>query len=176
MTAPEGVHIVVMGVSGCGKSTVGALLAEKLGLEFKDGDELHPQSNIDKMAAGHALDDDDRAWWLVQVGKWLRDRPSGVIACSALKRSYRDLIRTKCPGTVFVHLHGSYDLLLSRMKAREDHFMPATLLDSQFETLELLEPDEDHRVFDVADTPAEIAERTAEWILSQQTSVTLGSK
>lgn len=164
MSAAEGLHTVVMGVSGCGKSSVGEALAAELGIEYKDGDELHPQENIDKMASGQALDDDDRAWWLVQVGKWLRDRPSGVIACSALKRSYRDLLRTKCPGTVFVHLHGDYDLLLSRMKAREDHFMPSTLLDSQFATLEPLEDDEDGKVFDVAHTISELAAQSAEWV------------
>lgn len=156
--------IVVMGVSGCGKSTVGEHLATELGLDYKDGDELHPQSNIDKMASGQALDDDDRAWWLVQVGKWLRDRNSGVIACSALKRSYRDLIRTKAPGTIFVHLHGDYDLLLSRMNSREDHFMPSTLLDSQFATLEPLGEDEEAKVFDIALPVDEIVAEAAAWV------------
>lgn len=164
MADANGVHIVVMGVSGCGKSTVGEELAAELGIDYKDGDVLHPQSNIDKMASGQALDDDDRAWWLVQVGKWLREHDQGVIACSALKRSYRDLIRIKCPGTVFVHLHGDYDLLLSRMNAREDHFMPSTLLDSQFETLEPLEDDEDARVFDIAGTIESIVTEAATWI------------
>lgn len=164
MQDSTGLHIVVMGVSGCGKSTVGEKLAAELNLPYKDGDELHPQSNIDKMASGQALDDDDRAWWLVQVGKWLRERENGVIACSALKRSYRDLIRTKCPGTVFVHLHGDYDLLLSRMNSRADHFMPSTLLDSQFDTLELLGDDEDAKVFDIAHSIDDIVAQAAEWI------------
>lgn len=164
MTDTTSTHIVVMGVSGCGKSTVGEKLAAELGIDYKDGDELHPQSNIDKMASGQALDDDDRAWWLVQVGKWLREHDQGVIACSALKRSYRDLIRTKCPGTVFVHLHGDYDLLLSRMNSREDHFMPSTLLDSQFDTLEHLDDDEDAKVFDIADTLEDIVADAAKWI------------
>ena len=164
MADNDGPHIVVMGVSGCGKSTVGEMLAARLGVGYKDGDELHPQANIDKMASGQPLDDDDRAWWLVQVGRWLRDRESGVIACSSLKRSYRDLIRTKCPGTVFVHLHGDYDLLLSRVQSRKDHFMPSTLLDSQFATLEPLGADEVARVFDIAHSAPELAALAASWI------------
>ena len=167
MTDTTGMKIVVMGVSGCGKSTVGEHLGAELGIEYKDGDVLHPQSNIDKMASGQALDDDDRAWWLVQIGKWLRDRDNGVIACSALKRSYRDLIRTKAPGTIFVHLHGDYDLLLSRMDSREDHFMPSTLLDSQFETLEPLAEDEDAKVFDIANSVDQIVAEAAAWIRSK---------
>lgn len=153
--APRDLRIVVMGVSGAGKSTVGEALADRLGVPFKDGDELHPQHNIDKMAAGHALTDDDRAPWLARVGSWLHDHTPGIIACSALKRAYRDLIRTAAPGTVFVQVHGSYELLLDRMNERPGHFMPASLLDSQFSTLEPLADDETHLTLDVA-TPVDV--------------------
>ena len=105
-------HIVVMGVTSCGKSTVGAAIADRLGAEFLDGDSLHPQSNIDKMASGIPLDDDDRAPWLAEIGRRFAASDSGlVIACSALKRSYRDIIRSGDSSVVFVHLHGTRELL-----------------------------------------------------------------
>src|SRR5699024_627766 len=106
-----GPRVVVMGVSSCGKSTVGELLALKLGVPFMDGDDLHPRANIEKMASGVPLTDDDRWPWLTLVGEWLAGRSDGgVIACSALKRSYRDRIRKAAPDTVFLHLHGSRKL------------------------------------------------------------------
>lgn len=147
-------HIVVMGVSGCGKSTIGHDLAARLGIEYKDGDELHPKENIDKMSSGIPLTDEDRAPWLTLVGNWLHERTAGVIACSALKRSYRDIIREAAPDTFFVHLHGSYDVHLSRVNCREGHFMPSSLLDSQMETLEALGSDEAGVVIDI-DQPVE---------------------
>jgi len=144
-------HIVVMGVAGCGKSTVGADLAERLGAEFLDGDSLHPQSNIDKMASGTPLNDDDRAPWLAEIGRRFTASNSAlVIACSALKRSYRDIIRSGDPSVVFVHLYGTRELLNERMNARPGHFMPASLLDSQLATLEPLQDDEAGIVLDIA--------------------------
>lgn len=144
-------HIVVMGVAGCGKSTVGARLAERLGVQFLDGDSLHPRSNIDKMAAGTPLDDDDRAPWLAEIGRRFSASDAGlVIACSALKRSYRDIIRDGDPHAVFVHLQGTRELLNERMKARPDHFMPVALLDSQLATLQPLEADERGIKVDIA--------------------------
>ena len=110
-------RVVVMGVSSCGKSTVGEMLALKLGLPFMDGDDLHPAENIAKMESGTPLVDDDRWPWLTLVGRWLADHDGGVIACSALKRSYRDRIREAAPDTVFVHLHGSRELMGARMAA-----------------------------------------------------------
>lgn len=144
-------HIVAMGVAGCGKSTVGAALAERLGAGFLDGDSLHPQANIDKMAAGTPLNDDDRAPWLAEIGRrFPASESSLVIACSALKRSYRDIIRDADPSVVFVHLQGTRELLDARMKARPGHFMPPSLLDSQLATLEPLQDDEAGVVVDIA--------------------------
>lgn len=156
-----------MGVSGSGKSTVGALLGERLGLPYHDGDDLHPQSNITKMAQGIPLTDDDRWPWLGLVGQWLIDHPDGgIIGCSALKRSYRDAIRAAAPGTVFVHVHGDFELLHARMGHRPGHFMPANLLESQMDTLEKLEDDEVGKVFDVTSSVTEVTDAAAEWIES----------
>jgi len=135
--------IVVMGVSGSGKTTVGIALAAALGLPFQDADDLHPAANVAKMASGHALTDDDRMPWLALVGAELAAAPEGlVIACSALKKVYRRAILAAAPSTRFVFLDGSRELLESRVQHRHGHFMPASLLDSQLATLEPLEPDE----------------------------------
>lgn len=160
-------HIVVMGVSGCGKSTIGHDLAARLGIEYKDGDELHPKENIDKMSSGIPLTDEDRAPWLTLVGEWLHERADGVIACSALKRSYRDIIRAAAPNTFFVHLHGSYTVHLSRVTCREGHFMPSSLLDSQMETLEALDSDETGVIIDIAQPVEDIVEAAYQAVTQQ---------
>ena len=135
--------IIVMGVSGCGKSAVGAGVAAGLGAAFVDSDDLHPPANVAKMSRGDALDDRDRAPWLDRVGARLAQPGVGVIACSALKRVYRDRIRASAGGPViFVHLVGDRALINARMAARVDHFMPPSLLDSQFATLEVPGADE----------------------------------
>jgi carbohydrate kinase (thermoresistant glucokinase family) len=135
-------RIVVMGVSGCGKSTVGKMLADKLDAKFIDGDDLHPAENKAKMAAGIALNDEDRWPWLDKVGASLGENEKIVIACSALKRKYRERILGSASNSVFVHLDGSRDVLAERMTSRPNHFMPVTLLDSQLATLEPLQFDE----------------------------------
>lgn len=143
--------LVVMGVSGSGKSTVGAALAQRLRVPFVDADTLHPAANIAKMAAGQPLDDDDRYPWLEKVGQWLAGHREGaVVSCSALKRRYRDQLRAHCPGVEFVHLRGSAELIGARLAARTDHFMPVALLRSQLKTLEPLGPDEAGMTVDVA--------------------------
>ena len=142
-------RIVVMGVSGCGKSSVGLALAEALGARFIDGDDLHPEANKAKMAAGIPLNDDDRWPWLDLVGDALAESNT-IVACSALKRVYRERILAAAPGTFFVHLHGTRELLAQRMGARPNHFMPVSLLDSQLNTLELLGADEPGVMLDIA--------------------------
>jgi carbohydrate kinase (thermoresistant glucokinase family) len=140
-----------MGVSAAGKSTVGRALADALGVPFADADDLHSEANRAKMAAGTPLTDDDRRPWLDAVGESLHAaRDTGlVMACSALRRTYRDRIRAVAPEVVFVHLHGTRELLAARIAARSDHFMPSTLLESQLATLEPLERDEAGLVMDV---------------------------
>lgn len=151
-------RVVVMGVSAAGKSSVGIALAALLGVPFADADDLHPPANVAKMASGVPLDDADRAPWLDLVGRALADAPTGlVVACSALRRSYRDRLRAAAPGVVFVHLHGAPDLLAARAAARAGHFMPPALLESQLATLEPLAPDEAGIVLDVAASPDAIA-------------------
>lgn len=135
-------RIVVMGPSGSGKSTVGAALAERLGARFVDADDLHPLTNIEKMAAGIPLDDPDRMPWLALVGAALRESAHIVIACSALKRSYRDAIRDEAPVAFFAELAVSRAVLEERVRNRGGHFMPTSLVDSQLRTWEPLGPDE----------------------------------
>ncbi|MBB3603652.1 gluconokinase [Mycolicibacterium sp. BK556] len=135
--------IVVMGVSGSGKSTVGAALAQRLRVPFADADDFHPPANITKMTAGHALDDNDRYPWLEAIGEWLAEHHTGgVMSCSALKRQYRDQLRSHCGDVRFLHLSGTEDVIARRQASRPGHFMPAALLASQFETLEPLDADE----------------------------------
>jgi gluconokinase len=140
MKANEPTVAVIMGVSGSGKTTVGKALARKLGWAFQEGDDLHPAANIAKMKSGIPLTDDDRAPWLTKIEAWisgeLRQGRSGVIACSALKRAYRDQIVTGRPNVRLVFLKGSQDLIATRLAHRRGHFMPPALLASQFAALE----------------------------------------
>lgn len=152
--------VVVMGVSGCGKSTVGALLADRLGVPFLDADSLHPPENLAKMARGTPLDDADRWPWLRVVGSALAGYPDGaVVACSALRRAYRDLLGEAVPGLRFVHLVGTREQLAARMRDRDGHFMPVSLLDTQLATLEPLGVDEPGIVLDCTLHPAALAAR-----------------
>ncbi|MEC3993243.1 gluconokinase [Actinacidiphila sp. DG2A-62] len=163
MTAAPGALpvIVVMGVSGSGKSTVGGLLAERLGAPYAEADDFHPPANIAKMSAGHPLDDADRAPWLDAIAGWIAERGErgGVVSCSALRRRYRDRLRRADPGLFFLHLDGPPELIASRLAARMEHFMPSGLLASQFEALEALGADEAGAVVGIEGTPQEIAAR-----------------
>ncbi|WP_030609550.1 gluconokinase [Streptomyces sclerotialus] len=153
--------IVVMGVAGTGKTTIGPLVAEALDVPYAEGDDFHPPANIEKMTAGTPLDDADREPWLDAIGAWAHDRAGkgGVVSSSALKRVYRDRLRAAAPGIVFLHLTGSRELIAGRMAERKGHFMPTALLDSQFATLQPLADDERGVAVDVAGTPEEITER-----------------
>jgi len=155
--------LVFMGVASTGKSTVAAMLAGRLGWAFEEGDDLHPEANVAKMAAGHALTDEDRWPWLGLIAEWIDERieagEPGIVTCSALRRSYRDVLRRE--EVTFVHFTGDRELILDRMLRREGHFMPTALLDSQFATLEPLQADEQAIEIDVALSPQEQAAEIA---------------
>lgn len=152
--------LIVMGVSGSGKSTIGTALAQTFGLEFIDGDDLHPRANKEKMATGHPLNDEDRAPWLEiiadRIGAELAEGKPIVVACSSLKRSYRDTLTAYAPSTVFVHLLGRRELISERQSHRQHEYMPNSLLDSQFATLEPLQHDERHIIVDLDQTPEQM--------------------
>lgn len=151
-------RVIVMGVSGSGKSAVGGRLADKLAVPFVDADDLHPAENKQKMGAGIPLDDEDRWPWLGAIGDTLSEHDEIVTACSALKRAYRDELRSSAPGLTFVHLVGEAELLSARLGGRVHEFMPSDLLESQLALLEELEPDERGFTVDVAATIEEIVD------------------
>ncbi len=161
-------RIVVMGVSGCGKSTVGAALAARLGLPFIEGDGLHAPASVAKMAAGLPLEDADRWPWLDRIGAALAAPPGGAVAsCSALRRAYRDRLRAAVPGLAFLHLAGDRTTIAARVAARPGHFMPPALIDSQFATLEPPEAEPDVLTLPVTLRVDEIATRAAALMLSE---------
>jgi gluconokinase len=149
--------VVVMGVSGCGKSTIGEALAVRLGVPFLDADEFHPPANVAKMAAGTPLDDDDRAPWLALLNEKLRREKNAVLACSALKEKYRKALAKDLPDCRFVHLRGDKALIAARLAERRHRYMPASLLDSQFATLEA---PADAIDVDIAEPPERCVEKT----------------
>jgi carbohydrate kinase (thermoresistant glucokinase family) len=151
----------MMGVTGSGKSTVACLLADRLDWPFEEGDDLHPEANVKKMAQGHPLTDEDRWPWLARVRAWIDERVAagepGIITCSALKRSYRDVLRNE--HVLFVYLAGTREQLLIRLRARQGHFMPVSLLDSQLADLEPPGADEQAIRIDISESAQQQAER-----------------
>ena len=161
--------VIVMGVAGCGKSTVGALLAARIGAGFVDGDSVHTPEAVAKMAAGHPLTDEDRWPWLDRIGAHLADEgryPGGlVVACSALRRRYRDRLRSAAGnGLAFVFLEGNIELIRTRLAARQGHYMPPSLLDSQFAALEPPLGERHVLAVSIDKTPSEIADIAARWL------------
>jgi gluconokinase len=154
--------LILMGVSGVGKSTTGTLLSQRLGWPFRDADSFHPPANIEKMSRGVPLDDEDRWPWLAAIAAWIDERlrggEVGIVSCSALKRAYRDVLLGGREGVQLVFLEGQKPLLAARTAARRDHFMPPELLESQFATLEEPSPDERPLVVPVAQTPHDVVE------------------
>ncbi|UCR87976.1 gluconokinase [Mycetocola spongiae] len=162
--------LIVMGVSGSGKSTIGQALADSFGLTFIDGDDLHPSANKAKMAAGHPLNDEDRAPWLEiiaqRIGSELAEGHPIVVACSALKRRYRDQLVAYAPETAFIHLRGDRALIAERQLHRNHEYMPNSLLDSQYNTLEPLEDGEIGIAIDPAGTPEQIVAAVRQYLSS----------
>jgi gluconokinase len=151
--------VVIMGVQGSGKSTIGNLLGRRLGVPFLDGDSLHPEGNKRCMAAGHALSDAQRQPWLHAVGERLAGGSGIVVACSALKRSYRDLLREHAPTMLTVFASGDIELIHNRISARQHEYMPPSLLQTQFDDLEPLQADETGLTIDIARTPEQIVDQ-----------------
>lgn len=169
MTSPTRTrHVVVMGVSGSGKSTVALGIAEALGLRFAEADRFHPEANVATMSAGTPLTDADRRPWLTDLAAWMAARAgegrSTVMTCSALRRAHRDILRNGPPQVQFVHLDGPTELVAARMSARTDHFMPPALLASQVATLEPLESDEEGVVLDLRHDPDTLVDEAVAWL------------
>ncbi len=163
--------LVIMGVSGSGKTTIGKMLAERLNWDFEEGDELHPAANVKKMHAGIALSDKDRKPWLEAIRSWIdmqgqKGRPA-IIACSALKRTYRDFLGKDRPQVHFIYLSGSRELIAQRLAKRRGHFMPAKLLDSQFLALEEPGADKSSTRVDIALPPGAIVDEIMDRLLSK---------
>ncbi|GAB3587480.1 gluconokinase [Amycolatopsis endophytica] len=161
--------IVVMGVAGSGKTTVGSALAGRLGVVYAEADQFHPAANIEKMSSGHPLNDEDRQPWLHAIAAWISEHQDsgGVVSSSALKRRYRDVLRTG--GDVwFLHLDGPRDILAERMRGRSGHFMPVSLLDSQLADLEPLETDERGMIADISEPPTGIVDRALTELAKEQ--------
>lgn len=158
--------LVVMGVAGSGKSTVARLFADRLGRPMAEADDFHPEANIAKMRSGTPLTDADREPWLLSLRDWISEHDAEgrgtVVTCSALKRTYRDLLRGASAQVRFVHLSGTREVIGERLTARSGHFMPPSLLDSQFADLEPLGDDEDGITVDVAAPPEQIADAVCE--------------
>jgi gluconokinase len=176
---PSTTSIVVMGVSGSGKSTVAALLVERLGWDFAEGDDFHPPENVAKMAAGHPLDDDDRWPWLRRLAAWIGEHEqagrSDIVTCSALRRSYRDLLRDGHPSVWFAHVTADPELIRERVERRTGHYMPPSLLDSQLDTLEPLQDDEPGITVSGAAPPDRVADEVLA-ALSAQRGLRLGPR
>lgn len=160
--------IIFMGVSGCGKTTIGKMTAETLGVPYYEGDEYHPQENVQKMSCGIPLNDEDRDGWLQRLSELIHGKlakeESGVLSCSALKKKYRNRLRVDPDRVHFIYLKGSYDLIRERMEKRTKHYMPADLLKSQFETLE--EPNEAFTI-EIDQTPDEILSQVILYITNK---------
>jgi gluconokinase len=162
MTEQPVVSVVVMGVTGSGKTTVATELARRLGWDFTEGDDHHPAANVEKMRAGIPLDDDDRRPWLLELARWIgaheAEGRSCVLTCSALRRSYRELLRDGHPSVWFAHVSGDEDLITQRVTARKGHYMPPSLVPSQFATLEPLGDDEPGRVVPAVGSPEQVVD------------------
>jgi gluconokinase len=169
---PATTTIVVMGVSGSGKSTVAAELVRRLGWDFAEGDDFHPAENVAKMAAGQPLADEDRWPWLRTLAGWIGEHEAAgtnaVVTCSALKRSYRDLLCEGHPSVWFAHVRAAPELIQQRVDARRGHYMPPSLLGSQLETLQPLEPDEPGAQISGVDPAVQVAERVLEALSTER--------